>query len=176
MTSFNERSAECLIRTFKEGLLSPIAHDLVIRVTAFRVEISADQAEIHAEFDAHSLRVVDAAVDGALRPGLLSATDKRKIEQTIQRDVLAVRHYPRIVFASTSVTASADRAEVIGDLSLHGRTRAVRVSARVAGDSWVAEATLHQPDWGIKPYKALLGTLKVQPEVRIHLTVPRSSD
>ena len=33
------------------------------------------------------------------------------------------------------------------------------------------ELKLNQPDFGITPYRAMLGTLKIQPEVTIRITV-----
>ena len=37
-----------------------------------------------------------------------------------------------------------------------------------------ADVTLQQPDFGIKPYKALGGALKVKPEVRVSVRVLKS--
>jgi hypothetical protein len=36
----------------------------------------------------------------------------------------------------------------------------------------VARVRLHQPDLGIKPYSAMLGTLKIQPGVAVEISVP----
>ena len=33
------------------------------------------------------------------------------------------------------------------------------------------ELTLHQPDFGITPYRAMLGTLKIRADVQIRVTV-----
>jgi hypothetical protein len=46
---------------------------------------------------------------------------------------------------------------------------------RAEGDRWVAEMNIHQPDFGIKPYTAALGALKVKPEVMVRISVPRQS-
>ncbi len=37
---------------------------------------------------------------------------------------------------------------------------------------WTAEVRLQQPDFGIRPYRAMLGTLRVQPDVLIRMSVP----
>ena len=42
-------------------------------------------------------------------------------------------------------------------------------------DDWVAELKLHQPDFGIKPYSAALGALKVKPDILVRVSVPRQS-
>jgi hypothetical protein len=39
----------------------------------------------------------------------------------------------------------------------------------------VAEVKIHQPDFGIKPYTAALGALKVKPDVLVRVSVPRES-
>lgn len=34
---------------------------------------------------------------------------------------------------------------------------------------------VHQPDFGITPFKAMLGALRIQPQVDVELVVPRSA-
>ena len=41
-----------------------------------------------------------------------------------------------------------------------------------AADILVAEVSLHQPDFGIKPYSAMLGTLRVKPDVTVVVSLP----
>src|SRR6202012_2525142 len=69
-------SAECLVLTYKEGLLSAVAHDLSIRVGSFTVTVNEEPLAARARFDAGSLRVVSAVHDGAPRPDALSDADK----------------------------------------------------------------------------------------------------
>jgi polyisoprenoid-binding protein YceI len=63
---------------------------------------------------------------------------------------------------------------VTGNLTLHGQTRSVTATIREDGANWTTDVTLQQPDFGIKPYKALGGALKVKPEVRVTVRVPKS--
>ena len=37
------------------------------------------------------------------------------------------------------------------------------------GELWSGESELHQPDFGIRPYTAALGALKVKPVVRVRI-------
>ena len=90
MTRYDSTSAECFVLTFKEGLLSAIAHDLQIRVGTFDLEVDDETHAITARFDAASLSVVTAMHDGAPKPGALSDADKHKIGQSIASDVLDV--------------------------------------------------------------------------------------
>jgi polyisoprenoid-binding protein YceI len=176
MPRFDAESAECTVLTYKEGLLSPVAHDLKIAVTRFSVTVTREADApfaIRVEVDPASLRVLSAMRDGREAPQLLSESDRRKIERNIVSEVLAASAHPQITFVGTAVPISADRLEVSGQLTLHGRTRELRCTARTTSDRHVAEVRLHQPDYGIKPYTALLGTLRVQADVTVRLSVPR---
>ncbi len=66
-----------------------------------------------------------------------------------------------------------DVARVQGALSLRGIERPLSLTARAVAGAWTAEVDLSQPDYGIKPFTAMLGTLKVKPVVRVQLRVPR---
>lgn len=170
MPVFDQREARCRVFTFKEGLLSAIAHDLEIDVARFRIEHEA--GTLRATFEASSLRVLHAMVEGRARPELLSPRDRDKIEQNIAKDVLHSARHPQIVFSAPL----ADLGDVVtGDLELCGRKRAIRVAVRSEGAMYVGEVTLHQPDFGITPYSAMLGTLRIQPDVRVRIEIPRAS-
>lgn len=158
-------SAECLVLTSKEGLLSAIAHDLEIRVTSFVIDVDDDAWRLAARFAARSLRVAGAS-------GALSDGDKRTIEGNIVRDVLHAERFPEILFVSDVATAAGAELRIAGTLTLHGVARPMTVTARREPGRWVAEARLHQPDFGIRPYSAMLGTLRIQPDVQVRVVVP----
>jgi polyisoprenoid-binding protein YceI len=155
-------NVEILVYTYKEGLLSAVGHDLCLRATRLRVDIGADDA-IVCEVDAASLR-----------PSGVSADDARKIEKNAADDVLAARRFPTIAFRSTRVTRDGERARVEGTLTMHGTTRPLTFDAAADGGSWHAEVRLDVRDFGIKPYSAMLGALKVRAEVTVKLRVPRA--
>jgi polyisoprenoid-binding protein YceI len=161
----------CTVFTFKEGLLSAVAHDLKLEVATHEVTIDGD-SKVVATFDARSIRVVCARSGGADDASALSAGDRRKIEATIAEDVLVVRRFPEIRFVSSSVTRAGDGFLVKGDLTLHGTTRSISFTTRTELGVRVAEVTLHQPDFGIAPYRALLGALRLRPDVRVRVEVP----
>jgi hypothetical protein len=147
------------VLTFKEGLLSRVAHDLKLRVERLGLEVADDA--VTAWFDATSLRVVTAMKDGRESPGALSDADKRTIERNIREDVLDATRHPQIRFQSKVVERRGDEATIRGTLQLHGQER--------EGGAVVAEARLHQPDFGIKPYSAMMGTLRVKPDIEVRL-------
>jgi polyisoprenoid-binding protein YceI len=177
MPTYDPTTAEVQVFTFKEGLLSAIAHDLQIKVTAFSVNVHGEGQSpvVEARFDPTSLRVTTAMRDGAPAPSLLSDGDKRKIEGNIVDEVLLARRNPEIRFVGERLEKSGTGGTLHGKLHLGGRERALAVSLRQEGDRWIGEATLHQPDFGIKPYSAMLGTLKIKPDVRVRISLPRAA-
>jgi hypothetical protein len=171
MANFDATSADCFVFTFKEGLLSPVAHDLKLRVSRFELRI-AETLSIEARFDAASLRVVAAVKHGCDDPGALSSKDIADIESNIATDVLQPMRYPHIRFVSSHVEPRAEGFEVRGTLSIKERSRPLTLRANKHGARLVAEASLLQPDFGIKPFSAMLGALRIKPEIRVRIEVP----
>jgi len=175
MARFDAYNSECLVFSFKEGLLAPLAHDLKLRVERFSIETDDTTHEIKAAFDPSSIEVVCAHVDGRDESSALSQNDKKKIHENVVKDVLRVRKHPEIRFDSTHVVPRGEGFAVEGTLQIHGKSRGIQASIRADGDRWVTEVTIHQPDFGIKPYSAALGTLKVKPDVLVRVSVPKQS-
>ena len=171
---FHQDNADVLVFTFKEGLLSAVAHDLQIRVTRFAIHIDEETRAIEATFDPRSLRVMTAMRDGSAAHGALSDSDRSKIQENIVDDVLHPTKFSEIRFASTSVEEDEQGTgyRVRGRLTLHGQTREVAFTSRSDGEGQVAEVTIHQPDFGIKPYSAMLGTLKIKADVIVRVALP----
>lgn len=166
MARFESPDIACRVRTFKEGVLSAVAHDLLIDARSVTVDIDADN-RVAAEIDAAGLHVVDAVVRGRLAPGKLSAKDKREIEANLRDKVLSARKHPAIRFFSEPVKSGDP--QIRGRLELHGRSRQITLRFTAAGDRWQAELSLHQPDYGIKPFRAALGALKVKADIKIEI-------
>jgi polyisoprenoid-binding protein YceI len=180
MTRLDATTANCFVFTHKEGLLSPVAHDLKLRVDRFEIEIERDEASdqgshsIRARFETTALRVVCAMKDGREAHGSLSAKDIADIEDNIAKQVLDARRHPLIRFASTSVAPSGSGFDIHGRLAIKACERPVLLCARPRGDRLVAELSLHQPDYGIKPFSAMLGTLRIKPDVMVRIELPGS--
>jgi len=144
------------VRTGRTGAVAKAGHDLRLEVTRWEATIEAGRIELTA--DATSLRVREAS--GGMTP--LDDGDRANIETTIDDEVL--KRAP-IVFRSTQV----DGTHVQGDLTLLGNTAPVAFDLTVDGGMLTATATVRQTDFGIKPYSALFGALKVADEVRVEL-------
>jgi hypothetical protein len=152
-----------MVRTKRGGAAAMAGHNLSLQVTAWEavLEVGATLSDstFEIEVDGSSLRVIEGT--GGMQA--LGEDDKANIHQTIDDEVLERRD---IAFRSTSV----DGGWADGELTLGDRTRPVSVALAVADDGTVtASATVKQSDWGMKPYSALFGTLKVLDEVEVAL-------
>ncbi len=173
---FDAATAECLVFTRAEGLLSAFAHDLKIRVETFTLVVDDVTGAISAELDAASLRVVGALRGDEEAPGLLAAGDLQTIAATM-RDVLDVQRYPTIRFRSSAPPepAAGDAGlRIAGKLDLHGTVGDVAIHASRQGRWYVATTTLHKPAFGIRPYSAMLGALRVAADVGVRVAIPLS--
>ncbi len=155
------------MRTARKGAAAKAGHDLVIEVTSWSatLELADDltQSSLGLDADAGSLRVREGT-GGVME---LGDDDRREIEKNIDDEVLSRQ---AIEFRSTSVEGDAERLRVRGDLTLVGRSHPVEFDLRLGSDGAISgSATLRQSDWGIKPYTALFGALKVADEVEVEV-------
>jgi len=173
MARYNAYNSECLLFSFKDGLLARLAHDLKLQVERFSIEVDDTTHQIKATFDPSSIQVMCAQIDGRDDRSTLSKGDKKKIYDNVTKDVLRVRKHPEIRFDSTNVVSRGEGFAVEGTLQMYGKSRSIQTSVRADGDRWVTEVRIHQPDFGIKPFTAALGALKVKPDVIVRVSVPR---
>jgi polyisoprenoid-binding protein YceI len=164
------------VHAFAEGLLSAFGHDLVILISGYAGEIEFDPET----YQSSGLRIT---VD----PNSLSVSsdvkekDKTEIERTMHDEVLETATYPEIVFTSSNVSVSKlsrqrCRVRVIGDLTLHGQTQK---SIWISGEGTVSadelrvhgEFLLRQTDFGIRPYSAVGGTIKLKNELKFSFDI-----
>jgi polyisoprenoid-binding protein YceI len=170
---FGPDAASCEVFTFREGMLSAVAHDLRLRVGSFEIAVDPAGSAVSARFDPASLRVESAMRDGRPLPGALRPADAREIEATIAATVLRAARFPELRFASSEVVRRQDGGyDVRGTLTLAGASRPLAFPVRREGERLVAEVTLHQPSFGIRPYSAMLGTLRVKPDVLVRVALP----
>lgn len=171
MPTFDPSNAECLVLTFKEGLLARMAHDLKIRVTRFAIDVDLAKRSVEASFDASSLKVLCAVKNGREEPDALSEHDMRQVDESIATDVLEARRYPTIRFFSTALSEKGEGFGVEGRLELHGKARSLSARVEPRGGAFLVRVSLHQPDFGIRPYSGLMGAMKIKPEVEILLSL-----
>jgi polyisoprenoid-binding protein YceI len=170
--SFGPDRASVEVLVFREGLLSAVGHDLVLRATDFEISVDPEAPAVSARIDPASLRVASAVRDGRPLPGALSPADVRDIETAAAATVLRAHRFPEIRFTSAAALRRGDGWDVRGSLALAGTSREIALAVRRAGDRLVAEVKLRQPDFGIAPYRAMLGALRVKPVVVVRASVP----
>ena len=173
MTTISEREGgDVRVFTFKDGLLSAVAHDLEIAVERFSITWDDARAKVSATFDATSLRVLHAVVNGQPSPGTLSSRDLAKIERNITHDVLGAHSQSHVRFESSSIAANGEGFVIRGMLTLAGRANEISANVRREGARLVTEVAIDQPRWGIVPYTAMMGALRVKSEIRVRVRVP----
>ena len=162
------------IRTGRTGAAAKAGHNLLIEVTAWtaRLTLDDDDTSVALSADPTSLRVLEGT--GGIQS--LGDDDKDNIRQTITTEVL---ERDPIEFHSSSVSSAGDALKVDGELLLRGRTNALSFELTVGDDGKLAgSARINQTDWGMKPYSALFGTLKVanEIEVAVEAQLPRPTE
>ena len=157
------------VRTKRGGAAAKAGHNLLLHVTSWEatLEVGANASDSTFELgaDGGSLRVVEGT--GGMQA--LGDDDKENIEQTIDEEVLKQQ---RITFQSSQVQATAGGTglNVRGDLTLLGATHPIAFDVEVdEAGKLSCVAVITQSEWGIKPYSALFGALKVLDEVEVAL-------
>lgn len=171
MPTVDADNAQFFIYVYKEGALSRVGHDLKLQLTHFSFSAGEDLA-LEAKFDLHSIVVIGSVRNGVVHPGDLSSKDKKDIEQNMAKSVLETERHPEAVFRSTGVEPNGDGYRVRGLLSLHGVDNRVRFDVKLEDGQAVAEVLIELPDYGMKPYKALLGALKTKREILVEARAP----
>jgi hypothetical protein len=138
--------ATLTVKTYREGVAAKVGHDLIMVVTRWSAKLGDDGA-IELSADPRSLEIREG-LRGA-KP--LSDRDRREILKNIDQKVLGSSP---IEFRGT-----ADG----GELTMAGATRPVTIERTPDG----GRATLVQSEWGIKPYRGLMGALKVRDDVEV---------
>lgn len=164
------------VQAFAEGLLSAFGHDPVLAIKDFSGEVQF----VPGSFEAASLKMTVKA-DSIVLSTEVKEKDRIEIEQTMREQVLEIAKYPEIVFVSSniSVTKLAEgryRARVIGDLTFHGATQKnlwITPEVTVSGESLSAKGvfSLKQTDFGIKPFSAAAGTIKLKNELKFSFDI-----
>jgi len=157
-------NARLTVHTKRTGAIAKAGHDLTIEVRSWEGALDiGEQSRATLSVDSSSFKVLEG--HGGVQK--LDDEDMRGIEQTIDDEVL---HKREIKFESSEVKLDGDRITITGDLTLMTNTHPVTFDLTVGGDGSVSGgATVKQTDFGMKPYTALFGTLKVADEVEVRL-------
>ena len=160
------------VQAFAAGLLSAFGHNPTIGLSDYDgvIQFAPDtfeNASVRITVRTNAMEVMDE----------MKGDDRRKLEQTMNDQVLEPDRYPTATFESKRVTVQKlngdlASAQVVGDLSFHGVTQSLALDGRVTGSGTMmrvsGDFTLRQSDFGIKPVAFAGGALKLKDEVKFH--------
>lgn len=158
-------SGSLQVLTYREGMAQKVGHDLIIDVGQWEAVLEGDQegspTTIALEVDTRSLRVRQGL--HGLKP--LTEKDRVSIQRDIEQKIL--RGQP-ISFRSTGVELSESTMTVRGDLTIAGATRSASFQLQLTGEGQLTgKLAVTQSGWGIKPFRAFMGALKVRDTVEV---------
>jgi polyisoprenoid-binding protein YceI len=161
-----------VLLTTRDGLAARAGHDLTIEITRWSGELEvADDltpAGLRIQADINSLAVRQGT--GGVKP--LTDRDRREIAVTARR-LLGAERQPEATYTASGFEPDQSGGGVVhGTLSLNGASKPLKLTVRKTGEAtYQATGAVRQSDFGIKPYTAFLGVLKVSDPVSIVVDV-----
>jgi len=155
-----------LLKTSRSGLGRRAGHDLTIEATRWSgtATVGADAAsssvEVTVEVD--GLEVREGA--GGVLP--LSDSDRTEIRKNLRKVLQSDRH-PAIAFEAGGASGTPEEFTVEGELTIAGRAQSLTLRGGEQDGRITGGATVRQSRWGIKPYSAFFGALKLADDVEI---------
>lgn len=164
-------NGDLLVYTRSAGMAGTIGHDLTLVVDDWSgtLAIAEDAADCSFEVtaDLRSLRVIDGS--GGAKP--LTDGDRDEIAKNAQKSLGTGRH-PTLTCTSESIAGDWESASAEATLRLHGTARAVRLAIdQIQPGVFRAATSVRQSEFGIKPYSAMLGALKIADDVEVKVTI-----
>lgn len=170
--TFGPETGRLLVETGRAGLGAKAGHDLTIEVTRWHGAAVIDTADpaastVTVEVDAASLQVRKGT--GGVKP--LTAADRAEIEKIIRERILRTARHPAIVFRSNRVEGTAESFRLDGTLTIAGVTQHVTLHGAVTDGRVHGSGIVTQSRWGIRPYSAFFGALRLSDDVRVRFDV-----
>jgi polyisoprenoid-binding protein YceI len=165
------------VKTGRQGMASKVGHDLMLEASNWRatviVDADAGRSEVQATIEPRSLEVI--AATGGAKP--VSDKDKRDI----MKNIAGLLGNGSITFQSTQVMVRNDTTVALaGNLSIAGQSRQVTLDLQLQPDGGAARlqgrVPIIQSSFGVKPFTAMMGALKVKDEVEVDLDVRLPAD
>jgi polyisoprenoid-binding protein YceI len=158
-----------VLRTGRDGLVAQAGHDLSIEVTAWSGDLMVGDDGVPAALEVR-LRIDALSVregTGGIRP--LTDRDRREIAHTA-RKLLSADRYPEAVYTATGFKPADGGGVIEGTFTLCGTSQPLRLAVTENGPGrYRATTTVVQSAYGLRPYTAFLGTLKVRDAVDVEV-------
>ena len=165
------RASQFTVKAFASGLISVVAHSPTFAISEIAGEVtfeanSIDQASVWMNIDPSGLRLKDE----------VTSEERRIIATVMHQEVLESLKYPSITFESRRVSTTKlgenlYRVAMVGDLTLHGVTRQVSLTAQaVIGEDTlrcIGEFTILQTDFAMNIVSVAGSTLRLKDELRL---------
>jgi len=163
-TAIDPQKSSITVRVFKAGVFSAFGHEHEISAPIQQGSFTENPASVEITVDARRMRVMDKGI---------SEKDRADIQQTmLGPKVLDSEKFPTIRFRSTRVELLGEgKWSLLGDLTIHGETRPVKVRVEGANGRYHGTAELKQKDFGITPVTVGGGAVKVKNELRIEFDI-----
>jgi polyisoprenoid-binding protein YceI len=154
--------------TFKEGLLSAVAHDLQIHLEKF--DITLDGENVKGEFPLQSLNLVGPVENGVVQPDKYDAGKRADVHKAMNEDVLKTDRNPTARFSGRAAP-KGEGYSVSGELELGGQKGPLSFDVAKQGASYTGEFEIQPSRWGVEQYKAALGTIRLKDQVKIRFAL-----
>lgn len=154
------------------GLLRSLAHDPILTARPARVTVDFTEpgapAPVEASFDANGIEAP---------AGITGSDGEKMLDNLRSREVLDAARFPTIafrgVFTGTLDGGGLTGGSLAGDLVVKGTARRIAIPVVVSqgADGLVAKGTWEGrlTDLGVKPFKALLGAIKLEDWVSLRV-------
>jgi polyisoprenoid-binding protein YceI len=159
-------TASLVVKTYREGLAAKAGHDLIIEVRRWAATLEVGEDLSHSSVQLHADARSLYPREGLRGVKPLTDKDRDEVRRNIDEKVLGGEP---INFRSSAVEAAGGgRFSVRGELTIRGQSRPAGFELTVGADGHVtATARLVQSDWAIKPYRGLMGALKVRDSLEV---------
>ena len=158
--TLSQRDSLLQVTTGTEGLLAGLAHSHTIVAESFAGQIEYDPAnpenmKIDVSLQSASLKVIDRDVDESTRNQI----------QANMVEILQPQVHATMRFVSSKVRTVKGGLEAAGVMTICGQEKPLTISLTVAksgaGHRVTTEFRLNHSDFGLEPYSAALGTIRV---------------
>lgn len=158
------RESTITIHVHKSGLLSVAGHNHTVVAPVGKATIDTQGMTAEIVVLAKEMKVTDTDV---------SDKDRAKIQaDMLGPKVLNAEKFPQIRFKSLEIKpAGAGHLRVTGMLELHGVSKQITLEITGGGDHYQGKTKLKQSDFGIEPFSAGGGTVKVKDELDLDFDI-----
>jgi hypothetical protein len=154
--------------TFKEGLLARAAHDLHLRIDSVTATLDGDQ--VRAEISLLDLHLLGPVEGGVTYPERYDAGRRAEVETTMRDRILHLHDHPTATFHGRA-TAREGGFVVEGTLHLAGARAPLSFPVRSESAVHRASFEIAPSDWGVAPYRALMGAIRLADRVRLEVAL-----